>query len=129
MKTFITALCVLVIISVGVTMSAMHISTACDELEELAEALPGSTNDGVPNNYAEFNDTLAQFNQIWQEHRKIMRFTVGHSETEIIDDALDDMIVRYTYGDDAGYMSARRKLIASIERICETEKCSADGIF
>ncbi|MGN1345369.1 MAG: DUF4363 family protein [Eubacteriales bacterium] len=127
MKAFLIALCVLLIICSGVTISAVHISHACEDLEQLVRDFPALLPDD--GNHAEFNAVLDQFNAVWLRHRRIMRFTVGHTETDTIDDLLADLTIRYTHHDDAGYANAKVRLLSSIQRLRSSERFSADSVF
>ena len=129
MKSLIIAITVLAIICAGVGTSAYYVHSSCRELTEIAESLPGAVYDPNDIRYAQFNDVMEKFHTIWHKKRVIIRNTVGHAETDTVDDALDEITVRFSYGDQVGYMAARRRLISQLEKIGMTEEISFDSLF
>lgn len=129
MKTFIIALCVFCVITAAVIWGGIFIERSCTELEELVTALPPEAAPGISDFDDEFSSRLAAYDSYWQSRRAFFDLTIGHDEVEKIEDALDELIVRYSYDDGAGYMSARRRLIELIRRIRDTETLSLHGIL
>lgn len=116
-------------ITVAVIWGGIYIERSCERLEELAEALPPEAVSGIPDFDAEFSACINEYDSYWQSRRAFFDLVIGHEEGEKLEDALDELIVRYTYDDGAGYMSARRRLIELIRRISDTETLTLHGIL
>ena len=125
MKAFIVALCVFFLIMGFVVFCAITLTDGCDRLVSLAVGFP----EVLSENGRDFSHAYNSFTDFWDEERGSVRFFVGHTEADAVDDALDDMKSRADTGDSAGYLSARSKLISSIERIRMSEQLKADALF
>ena len=124
MKTFILALCVLLLIIIFVAVSSFHSVSVCKKLISLAEDMPDDISDTFV-----FTEALQKFRTEWESERSFIHFTVGHSENDSIRDALDELSARQKSGDLAGYLTVRARLISAIEKIMDAESLSFDTIF
>ena len=64
---------------------------------------------------------------MWKDTRRFFYLFVGHTETDRIESALEEIGVRYLTEDIPGYRSARKKLIAELKRLRDLEKFSIDS--
>ena len=125
MRAFIVALCVFFLITGFVAICAISLTDGCDRLVTLAYGFP----EDVSENGRDFSLAYDSFTDFWAQERGTVRLFVGHTEADAVDDALDDLKSRADTGDGAGYLSARAKLISSIERIRMSEQFTADALF
>ncbi len=114
MKTFVSTLCVLFLITVFVVFNSFYIPDFCGELSASLENVSADN----------FAETSAEFEKRWNECRSYVRFVVGHEDSEKVDDALDEMKSRHDSGDDSGFESAKAKLASLIEEIRRAEELS-----
>ena len=117
MKSLISAVCVLLIITAFIVFSAIYISNFCSELLDMAKKLPSSEIEGSLTNFSDFSDIYSKIYEYWNKKKGYIRMTVGHIDAEDIDDALEEISVRYTNNDSAGYMYARRRFISLVEEL------------
>ena len=129
MKTFIIAMCLFSVLCAFVFSGAYYISNICEELEELSRNLPSPADELSEIFDDDFDIYFGELSNTWQKYRPFIRFATGHSESEAVDDLLDDIRARHAYGDYAGYVSAKRLLSSSFERIKNNEELSGDCIF
>ncbi len=125
MKTFIIAACIFSVMLVSVIFSSWRSVSVSEELLSLAEELPES----IDGTQGIFSDVIDRFNEKWMSERLFIHFVIGHTENQAIEDSLDELTERYKSGDQPGYMSARKRLISSIDRIINTESLSIDTVF
>lgn len=125
MKTFVLALVVLILLTGIVILSAHSMVATTDGMLALLDQLPSV----VIGSEADFQHTLNRLHETWEPHRWMFRCFVGHNEADRIDDGLSELRVRYVCGDRAGYMSARRALIAHLEQIRLSEQFRVDSLF
>lgn len=123
MKTFIISIAVLALITVFVIISSVCLVSASGDMLMSAKALPESIYD------ESFNDVYRRINEKWQSTRAPMRYIAGNCESDMIEDALGDVISYYRAGDLGGYLAARNKLISNLERIKSAETFSCDSLF
>ena len=123
MKSFIVALAVFVSIAVFVTFSAITVSDGCGAMLKTVEKLPESVDD------ERFGSAYGEIADEWGELRASVRYFVGHTESDTVDDALDDIKARHDNGDASGYCAARLKLISALVRIKDSEEFKADTLF
>lgn len=116
MRSTVAAAAVLIIVTVFVVCSAVYINSFCARLMLLCEKLP----DGISDSDS-FDDTRAVISREWEEKRAYLRFTIGHSDTEDIGSALEEMRLRYETGDTAGYASARARLKSLLDEMRKAE--------
>lgn len=122
MRSLIIAVCVLIIITAFTIFSTVHIRNFTADLLSIAESLPSIGNDT-------FGEVKERFSREWEKHRGFLRYTVGHEETEEIDDALCDLTVRFYSHDEPGYLAAKEKLCSLLEEILASEKLAAFAVF
>lgn len=116
MRSTVAAAAVLIIVTVFVVCSAVYINSFCARLMLLCEKLP----DGISDSDS-FDDTRAVISREWEEKRAYLRFTIGHSDTEDIGSALEEMRLRYETGDNVGYASARARLRSLLDEMRKAE--------
>lgn len=124
MKAFLTALTVFFLITGFVVFCALSLTSGCDMLVSAAESLPEKVGTG-----REFENAYLKISRDWYELRGPVRYFVGHTDADAVEDALADMKSRNDTNDQAGYSSARQKLISSLIRIRATESFTADSLF
>lgn len=123
MKAFIISITVFVALAVLVCASSAYFCDHGQRLLESASALP-VTLDGE--NFERVFDGLTRE---WNAVRSPIRFLVGNTECELIEDATDGVAQFFRAGDRANYLRARMQLIRSIERLIATEAFSLDSII
>lgn len=123
MKAFITALAVFFAVTGFVVFASIHLSDSADELIDIAESLPKSSEEGGFD--AVFSDLYVR----WCDERGAIRYFIGHTESDAIEDTLDDLETRFHRGDEAGYASARKRLLSQLDRIRSDESFSCDSLF
>lgn len=122
MRSLISAVCVLLAITVFVAISSFYICGFCLDMIEAVKELPMTV--GGENDCRNFNDGYTAIHEMWEKKRSYIRCTVGHTDAEDIDNALEEMESRFSSGDLAGYLSARGKLISLINELRQAEKLS-----
>lgn len=123
MKTFIISLIVLTLITLFVIVSSFYLVSADERLIAAANKLPMFINDDV------FTEVYENVSAEWKSVRAPVRYISGNIESDLIDDALGDIFSYYRAQDLAGYLSAREKLISTLERIKAAEWLSCDSLF
>lgn len=116
MKAFVISLCVFVLVLAVSVFAAIYTVSAC---RVLAAAIPAISETADP----------AEFRSLWQKKRPFIRYTVGHTESELVDDALDEWSARYEDGSESDIRAAIEKLSAALERIRRSESFTADTLF
>lgn len=122
MKSLICALSVLTVITGFVVFSSVYITRSCDELEELAYALPSITKGEEALEC--FSRYYPLLDEEWQKRNGYIRATVGHSDAEDIGSTLEEVMLRFKSDDLSGYKTARAKLISLIGEIRRAEELS-----
>lgn len=125
MKAFVWALLVLILIVGIVIFSACTMGNTTEEMLELLEKFPATVIDSGE----DFHDLFSELHETWQSRRWLFRCFVGHSEADLVDDGMGELRVRYVSGDLAGYLSARRTLIARLDQIKRSEEFHLDSLF
>lgn len=120
MRSLISAVCVLLAITIFVTVSSLYISGFCADMIEAVKELPMTVNG--EDDCRNFNDGYSEIHAMWEKKRSYIRCTVGHIDAEDIDNALEEMESRFSSDDLAGYLSARGKLISLVEELRRAEK-------
>lgn len=120
MRSLISAVCVLLVITIFVTISSFYITGFCFDMIESVKELPMSVGNGE--DFLRFNEGYEKIHGMWEKKRSYIRCTVGHTDAEDIDSALDEMESRFSSKDLAGYLSARGRLISLIEELRRAEK-------
>ena len=123
MKAFIIALAVFVTVCSFVVCSSVYLTRGTDSLISLAEALPDDTADD------RFGTVYADISSRWDGIRGAVRCFAGHVESDLVEDALDELTSRHESGDGAGYLAAKTKLISQLDRIKSAEKFTCDSLF
>ena len=121
MKSLVCALSVLAVITGFVAFSSVYITRSCDELEELAYALPSITKEEALECFSRYYPLL---DEEWQKRNGYIRAAVGHSDAEDIGSTLEEVMLRFKSGDLSGYKTARAKLISLIGEIRRAEELS-----
>ena len=122
MKSLVCALSVLAVITGFVVFSSVYITRSCDELEELAYALPSITKGEEALEC--FSRYYPLLDEEWQQRNGYIRATVGHSDAEDIGSTLEEVMLRFKSDDLSGYKTARAKLISLIGEIRRAEELS-----
>lgn len=120
MRSLISAVCVLLVITIFVTVSSFYISGFCMDMIEAVKELPMTV--GGEDDYRHFNDSYEEIHAMWEKKRSYIRCTVGHTDAEDIDNALAEISSRFSSEDLAGYLSARGKLISLVEELRRAER-------
>ena len=124
MKAFIVALSFFIVITAFVIFTSIYMTSESNDLIVLAEKLPltfSKTDDITP--------IYTDFAREWNKFRAPVRYFIGHTDADTIDDAIDEIKLRYDSGDISGYLAARAKLISTLDRIRSSESFTADSLF
>ncbi len=127
MRTFILALTVLALILAALTLAGVYLTGKADALTEAAKALPEESASNSTQSSG-FYTAARNFSEIWSSTKKTIHFIIGHKEADRIEETFIDLQVRYLLRDNAGYMSARAKLLHEIEQLAESETFSFDTV-
>jgi len=131
MKTFFLALGVFFLIICILFFAVNYIDKRCAELISAAKQFPRITPDDTDKKTGfneDYQTAVNSFASIWKNSKKILYFLVGHDEADKIEEAFNDMRIRYTMKDFPGYMSARQKLLATIYHLSDSESITFDAI-
>lgn len=123
MKAFIIALAVLILITAFVLFCSFYLTKNVGELITEASRLP------LVLDRDDFYSVYSSFDDKWLKIRDSLRYFAGHTESDRIEDALDDLLSRYETDDLSGYVSARKRLISELERVRKAEKITCDSLF
>ena len=124
MKTFILSLVVLALILGLLVFTGSYLLRRSHELSEAAEAIPSSFTD----DRTDFRIAAERFRTLWSSARKTVRFIIGRTEADRIDELFAEAGIRFAAGDTAGYLSAREKLLRAVRSLGDAEKLSFDVI-
>ncbi len=128
MKTFLLALTVFALIVGLLILSGAYLARKTAALSAAASAFPvPDGEDAVPDSAA-FYASAKEFSALWSSAVGAVRFIIGHEEAERIDDTFDELMTRYLLRDNAGYMTARAKLLRLINRLADAEHVTFDSI-
>lgn len=119
MKTFIGAVITLGVLILCVTLNCIYIENAAAELLSTAADLPSDVSD---------SDVSALKDQ-WDSFKSQISFTVGHKETDEIDDTIYGIEVHISEKNQSAYASAVAMLKCQLLRLAESEALSIERIF
>lgn len=122
MKAFLTALAVFAVVTGFAFFASFRLASRADELYSLAESLPKKVESGG------FDPVYSELFTRWTESRGMFRYYIGHVESDLIDDTIDDLEALYHSGD-SGYAGERRRLISQLARVAADESFSCDSLF
>ena len=125
MKTFILASAIFVLILFFVIASSVFLVKTGRELKKIAGDFP----EILPPEDDVFQDVLKRFKNEFSKKRLFIHLTIGHSENDSVENALEELEARQKNGDPAGYASARNRLISAIEKIIYSESLSLSTVF
>ncbi|MBE6569435.1 MAG: DUF4363 family protein [Ruminococcaceae bacterium] len=130
MKILLLAIAILVLVTGMVIWESLFVADTTASLLHAVEQMP----DNIPTaedlsgkNFVSFHHAYDTFCKIWRNTRWILNLFVGNAGTERIEGYLEETGVRYLAGDIPGYLSARKKLIAELEKLRDLEKLSFDS--
>ncbi len=136
MKTFFLSAAVFLLLVGVLIASGWYIDSRSMALEEAAKALPkiakGDLTEKTEVESAEngtlFRSKTDAFATLWKETKTVIHAIVGHEKADRIEETFLDLRIRYAMQDEAGYMSAREKLIREIRQLSEQEDFTFDAI-
>lgn len=124
MKTFILSLAVLALILTLLIFTGRYLLRRARDLTDAAEAMPVS----AAADRTDFRKASDRFRALWRSVRRTVRFLIGHTEADRIDELFTETLIRFAAGDSAGYLSAREKLLCAVRSLGDAEKLSFDVI-
>lgn len=115
-RSTFAAAAVLIIVTVFVVCSSLYVDSFCTRMTLLCDKLPDTI---IAANG--FHDVCEVLSREWDKKLAYLRFTIGHSDTEDIVSAIEEMRIRYSTGDTAGYASARARLRSLLDEMRKAE--------
>lgn len=109
----------LTLLIVAVTLNCIYIESSAAKLTDALDRLPAVT-DGAD---------ITELSSRWSKCKNIISLSVNHSETDDIDDSIEQLRAHISAGNDSAYISTLTSLRCQLERLAESEKISADRIF
>ena len=130
MKILFLAIAILVLATGIVLWESQFVTGLTTSLIHIAEQMPSQSifdPDYPSQDFDTFQQAYQEFQKTWNGSKHLMYLFVGHTEADKIDSTLQEAGMRYLSEDIPGYRSARKKLIAELEKLRDLEKLSFDS--
>ena len=125
MRSFVSAIIILVITLGIVTANMLYVGQILGDLENILRCLPGDA-DSFGSGYDEEIEALWE---TWDESVGIIALTTGYPDIDRADDAIIEAVQSYKNGDASSFLTARIRAIDAVARMKKLAGVSFESIF
>jgi len=118
-RSFIIALSILLSAASFSVISSFYVSNSCDELIDISMQFPDEIDEIQMNE--KYTSASQKFDKKWNKSQEILEFFIPLEIIEKINEAKNELTSRFFTKDNPGYVSAKQRLIYSLEELKKTK--------
>lgn len=123
MKAFYLTICLFTVMILAICVNYYYIeSFAGEAIAACTQLIPFAPS---PNAHTQ----IAQIHEKWERNKKFIQITVNHTEIELIDNALDELLVYAEGGSAEDFEKARLLAINALEELRLSERLTFTNIL
>lgn len=123
MKSFYCVICLLAVMLFAIGINYFYIERFSENMMQVCEQLDTSK----PRETS--LERVLWVQDQWHKNKKFIQITVNHTEIELIDNAVDELLVFAKQGDEADFENAKQFAINAFEELSLSERLTLTNIL